>query len=105
VNQNLLQDITGVERNLMKNVLLLSPGNETKLFPFSTTPTLKIQDRMYQVINTAWTKSRQSPPQASSSPAPDNVIEKIKELNELKNQGILTEAEFDQKKAELLARI
>jgi hypothetical protein len=44
------------------------------------------------------------PPQAPppAAPAPD-PIEQLKELAELKNQGILTEAEFDAQKAKILA--
>lgn len=38
-------------------------------------------------------------PQAS---APDDVISQLKQLGELKDQGVLTEAEFAQQKARLL---
>lgn len=45
-----------------------------------------------------------APPQAPppAAPAPDPIA-KLKELAELKNQGILTEAEFDAQKAKILA--
>jgi hypothetical protein len=42
----------------------------------------------------------QEPPPAA--PAPDPIAQ-LKELAELKNQGILTEAEFDAQKAKILA--
>jgi hypothetical protein len=44
------------------------------------------------------------PPQAPppAAPAPDPIAQ-LKELAELKNQGILTEAEFDAQKAKILA--
>jgi membrane protease subunit (stomatin/prohibitin family) len=42
------------------------------------------------------------PPQAPPAPAPDPIAQ-LKELAELKNQGILTEAEFDAQKAKILA--
>jgi hypothetical protein len=49
------------------------------------------------------------PAAAAAAPAPapasDDPIEKIRKLEELKNQGILTDEEFAAKKAELLAEI
>jgi len=48
-------------------------------------------------------QQQQAPPPAPAAPAAD-PIEKLKELAELKNQGILTDAEFDAQKAKLLAQ-
>src|SRR5690348_4775627 len=42
---------------------------------------------------------------APAAPAAEDPIEKIRKLEELKTQGILTEEEFAAKKAELLAQI
>ncbi len=42
------------------------------------------------------------PAAAPSAPATDDAIEQIKKLAELRDQGILTEAEFDAKKKQLL---
>jgi glucan-binding YG repeat protein len=44
-----------------------------------------------------------APQPAAAAPAPD-MIEQLKELAQLKDQGILTEAEFDAQKAKLLAQ-
>jgi hypothetical protein len=45
-----------------------------------------------------------APAQATASaPAGDSVIDQLKELGELKAQGILTEEEFEAQKAKLLA--
>ena len=44
-------------------------------------------------------------PAPAAAPAAEDPIEKIRKLEELKNQGILTEEEFAAKKAELLAQI
>jgi hypothetical protein len=104
VNQNLLADMTGVERNLLRNILLLSPGNSTKLFPSSTMPVQKLLDRMFDIINKQWIVSRQSK-QSGSPQKSVTIIEQIEQLNELKNKGILTDQEFQQKKSELLAKI
>jgi Short C-terminal domain len=43
-----------------------------------------------------------APPPAPAPAAPDPIAQ-LKELAELKNQGILTEAEFDAQKAKILA--
>lgn len=39
---------------------------------------------------------------APSAPSTDDAIEQVKKLAELRDQGILTEAEFDAKKKQLL---
>ncbi|MBP7247757.1 MAG: SHOCT domain-containing protein [Negativicutes bacterium] len=44
-------------------------------------------------------------PQTITTPVEKNPIEMIKKLAELKGAGILTEEEFESKKAELLSRI
>jgi len=41
------------------------------------------------------------PPPAAPAPAPD-MIQQLKDLAELKDQGILTEEEFSQQKAKIL---
>ena len=44
------------------------------------------------------------PPPAPAAAAPADPIAQLKELAELKNQGILTEEEFAAQKARILAR-
>jgi Short C-terminal domain len=41
--------------------------------------------------------------QAPAAPAPDDTLERLKELGELKASGVLTEAEFEAQKAKILA--
>jgi hypothetical protein len=46
------------------------------------------------------------PPQAApAAPDSDELIAKLKELANLKEQGILTDAEFDDQKAKILAQM
>jgi hypothetical protein len=52
--------------------------------------------------------AQQAPQQVYAAPPPaedamDNKLGQLKELAELKDQGILTEAEFDAQKAKILA--
>jgi hypothetical protein len=44
-----------------------------------------------------------APPPPAAAPAGPSMIDQLKELGELKNQGILTEEEFAAQKAKLLA--
>ncbi len=53
-----------------------------------------------------------APAQAAPAPAPapaaassDELIDKLKELAQLKDQGILTEAEFEDQKGKILAQM
>jgi predicted RNA-binding Zn-ribbon protein involved in translation (DUF1610 family) len=66
------------------------------------------QQAIYQWIEK--TGVQPQTPQAASQPqkpqtAPIDVTEQIKKLGELRDQGLLTEQEFDSKKQELLARM
>lgn len=51
-------------------------------------------------------QAQQAPPPPAAAPAPaggqDSVIEQLKQLGELKSQGVLTEDEFAAQKAKLL---
>ena len=55
--------------------------------------------------------AQQAAPQQAAAPAPeaapdsDDLINKLKELANLKDQGILTEAEFNDQKAKILAEM
>ena len=55
--------------------------------------------------------AQQAAPQEAAAPAPeaapdsDDLINKLKELANLKDQGILTEAEFNDQKAKILAEM
>jgi Short C-terminal domain len=62
-----------------------------------------------------WSQQEAAPPPPEAAPAPDaappaaaaasgaSMIDQLKELGELKSQGILTEDEFTAQKAKLLA--
>ena len=45
----------------------------------------------------------EAPPPAPAAAAPEDRIEKLKELGALKEQGVLTEQEFEAEKARILA--
>jgi hypothetical protein len=53
--------------------------------------------------------AQQAPPPEAATPPPagdsDDLVTKLKELADLKDQGILTEAEFNEQKAKILAQM
>jgi hypothetical protein len=53
--------------------------------------------------------AQQAPPPEAAAPPPagdsDDLVTKLKELADLKDQGILTEAEFNDQKAKILAQM
>jgi hypothetical protein len=48
---------------------------------------------------------RMAPPSAPSAPAQADVMSQLRQLGELRDAGVVTQAEFDSKKAELLSRL
>jgi hypothetical protein len=66
-----------------------------------------VSNRVSRRQGTRWAEQEQmAAPQAAPAPAPatggGSVIEQLKELGELKAQGVLTEEEFAAQKAKLL---
>jgi hypothetical protein len=53
----------------------------------------------------AYEQQTPAPPAAPAAGGNDEMIDKLKELAQLKEQGILTEAEFDDQKAKILAQM
>jgi hypothetical protein len=70
-----------------------------------------VSNRVSRRQGTRWSEQEAPPPQAApAEPAPPaaagagaSVIDQLKELGELKSQGVLTEEEFAAQKAKLLA--
>jgi hypothetical protein len=46
---------------------------------------------------------QEAPPQQYAAPPAEDPLDQLKQLGELKQQGILTDAEFQQQKAKILA--
>jgi hypothetical protein len=60
------------------------------------------QQPAYQQPQPVYQQPQQVPDQRSAAPAPDR-LEQLKQLGELKAQGVLTEQEFEAEKAKILA--
>jgi membrane protease subunit (stomatin/prohibitin family) len=50
-------------------------------------------------------QAQAAPPPAAPAASSDDLVNKLKELADLKDQGILTEAEFNDQKAKILAQM
>ena len=60
-------------------------------------------EQAYAEQQQAYAQQAPPPPAAPAAGPSDEAISKLKELAQLKDQGILTEAEFDAQKAKILA--
>lgn len=59
LNQNLFQDMTGVEKDEYKNICLLSAGKSTKLFPKNNLrPADKLLTLLFDITNALWIKAK-----------------------------------------------
>jgi hypothetical protein len=54
--------------------------------------------------NPGWEPKESAPPEAGEAPGPD-IFEQLKKLKELRDQDVITEEEFQEKKKSLLDRI
>jgi hypothetical protein len=66
-----------------------------------------VSNRVSRRQSERWAAQEAPPPQAAPAPAPaapaaESTIDQLKELGELKSQGVLTEEEFAAQKAKLL---
>jgi Short C-terminal domain len=63
------------------------------------------QQNKYAQQDAAAAPQGDAPPPVEAAPDSDQLINKLKELANLKDQGILTEAEFNDQKAKILAEM
>ncbi len=66
-----------------------------------------VSNRVSRRQSERWAAQEAPPPQAAPAPAPaapaaESTIDQLKELGELKSQGVITEEEFAAQKAKLL---
>jgi hypothetical protein len=88
--------------------LLRTVGRTAAIAGTATAVSGRVQRR--QANKWSQQEAAQAPPEAAPAPAPaaapasgPSMIDQLKELGELKSQGILTEDEFAAQKAKLLA--
>ncbi len=87
----------------VRDVELMLPGGKLDLFHTMNLPNMKLLDKIEQKCREAQ-KSRPSTVQSPNVPSED-IPTQIKKLKGLLDEGILSQEEFDKKKAELLAKM
>jgi hypothetical protein len=93
---------------LMGKIIVFASGNKAEIVNVQKTDGKAITDAVRARLTEG---SQSSPGPGQTAPAPANgevkpdVYEQLTKLGELRNAGVLTDAEFEAKKAELLSRI
>ena len=105
LHQNFFNDLTGVERSITGDIVLLSPGNKSDLFHLLHMPHKKLIDRLFTIIHNQWVTTRnQVDSQAFSDNSNNSTsVEQLERLAKLRDQGILNEDEFTLEKAKILS--
>ena len=100
--QNLVERIVGAG-----DVLVESAGESGVQRFYDIANPLAVQERLQQQIESAVSRrAREANPNLGQSTETNNSFtEQLKELNELRRQGIITDSEFTAKKSEMLRRI
>ena len=89
------------------NITIYVSGAQEKiqtLYTYEAERVIRVYQEYRRSIKQDEKKARQVVVQ-QSAPAEDDVFTKLEKLNKLKEAGILTEEEFNEKKAELLAQM
>ena len=70
-----------------------------------------VQQELYRSMEShartraGWTAGTAAPPRAAAAPSSSSVPEQLQQLAELRDRGVITAAEFEAKKAQLLERM
>lgn len=92
-------------KNLMGHTItFFASGNRVDMKWILEGPDLSVLTRHVKAaMSASSTPAATTPPPAPSSP--DAVLAQLKQLGELRDAGVVTHAEFESKKAEMLARL
>ncbi len=85
---------------MLRTITIFASGNKTELKNVNKDDGKDIVD----VVRARVSAPKAAPPTAASTANPD-IIGQIKQLGELKEAGVLSQEEFEAKKAELLRRL
>jgi hypothetical protein len=114
---NRISSVAWASGMVMGTVTVFASGNKTEIKSVPKAEGKAMVDRVRAIIS-GWTaesprKRVPDPPQSWETPAPSAptagsfpaVMEQLRQLAELRDAGIISAADFESKKAELLARI
>jgi hypothetical protein len=105
IGQNYWDSVTGVEKSIFKDVVVLSAGNKTSMYGYAT---MSVPDEVLELTfkqaNIAFNNYKKNPV-GDSNKSVDGDIEKLEKLKSLLDAGVLTQEEFDEKKKSILERM
>lgn len=104
-----LGEVTSVNFTTDKTYAYIEINSPTKKQSIALTGNLNILKQVYQEFETAVNNYKSQYTAQNSTPHPNstqpNILEQIEKLALLRNKGIITEEEFQTKKADLLSRL
>jgi hypothetical protein len=87
-------------------IVIFASGNKSEIKMVNKDDGKEIVDRIrHRISAPSHAASSDAAPAAASNPPPADPMEQIKKLGELRDAGLLTQEEFDSKKADLLNRM
>lgn len=90
-------------KNMMgHNITFYASGNRVHV---KWIPTDENLATLTNLVKAAMNASHQQPAPVAEQPRQSDVMAQLRQLGELRDAGVLTQAEFDSKKAELLSRL
>jgi hypothetical protein len=89
---------------LLGKIIVFASGNKAEIVNVQKTDGKAITDAVRSRLSEAPASSAETRASAAANAGPD-VYEQLAKLGELRTAGVLTDAEFEAKKAELLSRI
>ena len=105
IGQNYWDSVTGVEKSIFKDVVVLSAGNKTSMYGYAT---MSVPDEVLELTfkqaNIAFNNYKKNPV-GDSNKSVDGDIEKLEKLKSLLDAGVLTQEDFDEKKKSILERM
>jgi homoserine trans-succinylase len=109
IQQNYFIDVTGIEQNLFKNIVIKSAGNASPLFFPTNVPSKQLREKLMTLLTQLWLKKKSInnglPNQIIPSSRNEEILVTLEKLNELREKEILTAEEFAIKKKALLDKL
>jgi membrane protease subunit (stomatin/prohibitin family) len=90
---------------MMRRPLLRTVGRTAVIAGTATAVAGGVNRHQQQKAAAQQAAAAPAPAPEAAAPSSDDLINKLKELANLKDQGILTDAEFDAQKAKILAEM
>ncbi|MDA9201852.1 SHOCT domain-containing protein [Flavobacteriaceae bacterium] len=105
LEQNYWDSVTGIEKNILIDTIVLSAGKNIKIYGklVNSTPT-EVLKLTFKQANIAFNNHKIKPETVSNSSTDEN-IHKLEKLKSLLDSGVLNQEEFNEKKKSILDNI